>query len=498
MPVYRQNQPEADILINSMRSMGYTFEAAISDIIDNSIGMGAQRVQLFFPIDPTDCYVAICDNGCGMTSEKLFESMRYGSSSPVIKRDENDLGRFGLGMKAASLSQCRKVTVISKKNGVLSACSWDLDYIEQNRNEGWALAEYSQEEIKELRHFDWLEEYDTGTVVLWEHFDYIEKSSGNVYEELSKYSESTCKYISLIFHRFLNREHNPVSIMVNTFEVEGLDPFLTNHKKTNARRKISIPVPASDGKEYYVSVQPYVLPFQKDMSKADIERIGGMENYRTSQGFYIYRNQRLIIWGTWFGRQKSELTKHARVLVDIPNTLDDIWGIDIKKQNAQIPRILRNQLKKAVDEAMDISVREQTHRGRISKVDDDIDYIWDRIQERGGQFSYKINRNSRIFDLLRDKVDDSVWSRIDMVLEEIENSVPYQQIYIDKSQNQVNEDSDDNRKAEIEAKAVILINIALELGNNERQEIIETLFKSEPFSKYPELKEKLEVQINGC
>ena len=113
---------------------------------------------------------------------------------------------------------------------------------------------------------------------------------------------------------------------------------------------MKIPVTATDSREYLVSVQPYVLPFQKDMSKEDIEKIGGMENYRTSQGFYIYRNERLIIWGTWFGRQKGELTKHARVMVDIPNTLDDIWGIDIKKQNASIPKILKHQLKKAVDD----------------------------------------------------------------------------------------------------------------------------------------------------
>ena len=106
MPNYRQNKPEADVLMNSMRSMGYTFEAAISDIIDNSISADAHNIQLFFPCDPADCFIAICDDGHGMNSEELFQAMRYGSNIPGTERSENDLGRFGLGLKSASFSQC--------------------------------------------------------------------------------------------------------------------------------------------------------------------------------------------------------------------------------------------------------------------------------------------------------------------------------------------------------------------------------------------------------
>lgn len=495
MPGYRENPPEANALMNSMRSMGYTFESALSDILDNSISADAQNIQIMFPTDPADCYVAICDDGYGMKYDELFNAMKYGSKNPRAERKENDLGRFGLGLKAASFSQCRKLTVISKNSDVISAFSWDLDYIEENQCKCWEIAEFSQDEISRLRLVSWFDSHTSGTVVIWEKFDFIEKSCGNVYQELSKKAESVCNYIALIFHRFLNCADSPLSIKINNFEVVGLDPFLTEHKKTNPRRQIKIPVQTADGKEYYVSVQPYVLPFQKDMSPKDIKMIGGMENYRTSQGFYIYRNNRLIIWGTWFGRPKNELTKHARVMVDIPNTLDDIWGIDIKKQNATIPKVLRNQLTKAVDEAMDISVKTQIHRGRVKKTDENIDYIWDRIQNRGNCYSYRINRNSRIFDLIKESVDDATWSRIDMILEEIENTIPYQQIYIDKSQNTVDESSDDSRKSEIEAKAIILIDLAMKAGNNSRHDIIEQLFHSEPFVSYPDLKNKLEEEI---
>lgn len=495
MPEYQENRPEADVLMNSMRSMGYSFEAAVADIIDNSISADASLIELKFPVDPVDCYVAICDDGNGMNSEELFRAMKYGSNIKGVERADNDLGRFGLGLKAASFSQCRKLTVMSKKNEVISAYSWDLDYIDNHEDAGWAVARYSEDEINGLRFKSWLDRHLHGTMVVWENFDLIEKSTGSVYQELTKYSESTCEYISLIFHRFLNNEKSgKVTIKIDEYQVVGLDPFLSDHKKTNPRRLMKLPVLDSGGTERYVTVQPYVLPFQKDMTKADIKKIGGIENYRTRQGFYIYRNQRLIIWGTWFGRQKNELTKHARVMVDIPNSLDDIWGIDIKKQHAKIPKIIQNQLTKAVDEAMDISIRTQTYRGRVAKTNEKVDYIWDRIQSRGEQFTYRINRESKIFNLIRNSVDDSTWSRIDMVLEEIENAVPYQQIYIDKSQNQVDDTVEDERLADVEAKARMLIDLAESIGSNDTGNIIDELFKSEPFINYPALKQKLKEE----
>ena len=140
---------------------------------------------------------------------------------------------------------------------------------------------------------------------------------------------------------------------------------------------------------------------------------------------------------------------------------------------------------------MDTAIKAQTYRGRIEKVDEEIDYIWDRVKERGDQFTYRINRKSKIFDLIRQHVDDETWGRIDMVLEEIEDSVPYQQIYIDKSQNRIDDYIDDERIAEIEAKAKILIKLAMEMGDGDRAQIVDSIFQSEPFNKYQSLREKL-------
>lgn len=486
----RENKPTADILMISMRAMGYSFESAIADIIDNSISAFASNIWLRFPIDPADCYVAICDDGFGMNKEELFDAMKYGSEQKRGRRAEDDLGRFGLGLKAASLSQCRKLTVASKKDGIISAYIWDLDVILEKKD--WYMIECSEKDISNIKQISWLKNCNSGTIVVWENFDLIEKSSGNVYAELSKFQESTADYLSLIFHRFINKSGiNKLSIKVNTYELKGFDPFLENHPKTNVRKRVEIPVEDSDGVERMVSIQPFVLPFQKDLSADDKKLSGGIENYRSKQGFYVYRNERLIVWGTWFGRHRDELTKYARVRVDIPNTLDDIWGIDIKKQNAKIPAVIKNRLTRAVDEAMDIAVKAQKFRGRVEKNDDKIDYIWLPIKTREEQHSYLINRESKIFDLIRERVDDETWARIDMVLEEIENSLPYQQIYIDKSQNKIDDTVGDERIAEIEAKARMLIAMALAMGDNSKDTIIDNLLKAEPFNNYPQLKEKL-------
>lgn len=474
----------------SMRAMGYSFESAIADIIDNSISASAHNIFLRFPIDPMDCYIAICDDGYGMSKEELFDAMKYGSEHKRDQRAANDLGRFGLGLKAASLSQCRKLTVASKKDDEISAYIWDLDVIEDKKD--WYIIECSTYDISCIKQISWLDNVESGTIVVWENFDIIEKSSGNVYSELNKYQDSTADYLSLIFHRYLNKTgFNKTSIKVNNYELKGFDPFLESHPKTNVRRRIEIPVEDSNGIERIVSVQPFVLPFQKDLSAADKKLSGGIENYRSKQGFYVYRNERLIVWGTWFGRHRDELTKYARIRVDIPNTLDDIWGIDIKKQNAKIPVVIKNRLTRAVDEAMDIAVKAQKFRGRVDKTDNKIDYIWLPIKTREDQHSYLINREAMIFDLIRDRVDDETWARIDMILEEIENSLPYQQIYIDKSQNKIDDIIDEERIEEVEAKARILIKIALSMGGNSKNAVISNLFNSEPFNNYPQLKDKL-------
>ena len=497
MKKYKENRPTADVLMTSMRSIGYTFEAAIADVIDNSISAYAENIELHFPVDPTKLYVSICDDGYGMNNAELFDAMKYGSTLKGISRATDDLGRFGLGLKSASLSQCRRLTVVSKKDGKLSGFAWDLDIVEKQQD--WMMIELEDQDIQNVYHIDFLSQRQSGTIVQWEEFDVLQKSSGNVYADLMEKQAATSDYLSLIFHRFLNKVNGRrVTIKINEFSLKGFDPFLENNPKTTVKKKFSIPICDHSGIERLVFVQPFILPFQKDLSNKDKKMSGGIENYRIKQGFYIYRNERLIVWGNWFGRAHDELTKYARIRVDIPNTLDDIWGIDIKKQTACIPASVKQRLTRAVDEAMEVSIKKQTYRGRVAKVDEKVDYIWSRNECRENQYEYTINRNSRIFDLLKSKVSDDAMALFNAVLDEIEKNLPYQQIYIDKSKNVIEEPDDAERKQEVVSLARMLITNAKKLNPTQSlQDIIQRLMSSEPFNKYPDLPNVLmEMQNN--
>lgn len=234
------------------------------------------------------------------------------------------------------------------------------------------------------------------------------------------------------------------------------------------------------------------MPFATDLSDKDKRLVGGIESLRAKQGFYIYRNNRLIIWGTWFGmKPRAELTKNARIRVDIPNTLDDIWSIDIKKQNATIPKRIQNQLKNTVNDALEISVKKQTHRGRKEKVDDNIDYIWDRMEGRDNSFYYQINRESKLYKFVRDKMSDEDFAYFDMFIGEVERNIPTQQMYIDKANDAIEPIQQDKHFNDAFELGVTMINLGRSIGLKSTEELIDELMLSEPFCNHKELKEKL-------
>lgn len=488
----KQNIPQADTLMGSMRSMGYSFEAAIADVIDNSISANCSTVRVFFPVEtPSDLAVGILDDGYGMASEELFEAMRYGSTDSELERDANDLGRFGLGMKAASLSQCRVLTVVSKQGENVCSYCWDFNYIQIKKQ--WVVKELNETEILKLPYIQELLGFENGTLVIWQDFDVIYKSSGGmVYDALNDLKVSVSDNLALIFHNFLNSPaKEKIKIYVNKSKLKPLDPFLESHKKTTMKKERTIAIKDSKGIERLIKVRPYVLPFATDLNDEHKRLIGGIESLRTKQGFYVYRNNRLIIWGTWFGmKARAELTKNARVRVDIPNSLDDIWSIDIKKQHASIPKQIQRQLRQTVMEAMDISVKKQTHRGRVENIDD-IDYIWDRMEGRGHTYYYQINRENKVFQMVRNKMTEEDYGLLELLLKEIEQNVPTHQIYLDKSNDAISTEEPDDRLDEVFQLGVYMVNAGKMFGEKKIKDIISDLMKIEPFCKYKEIENKL-------
>lgn len=165
---YKDLPPFAPILMESTRAIGYSIESAIADVIDNSIAAKASKIDIdFFPLD--GAYISILDNGKGMDENELVKAMQYGSRNPLDKRSSLDLGRYGLGMKTASLSQCRVLTVISKQNDIVVGAQWNLNHV--NEAQSWSLIILDEQEIKSKNNWEKLADYRHGTLVIWEETD---------------------------------------------------------------------------------------------------------------------------------------------------------------------------------------------------------------------------------------------------------------------------------------------------------------------------------------
>ncbi|MCQ2277031.1 MAG: ATP-binding protein, partial [Bacteroidales bacterium] len=302
------NPPKAKFLMGSMRHMGYSFADAIADVMDNSVSANATTIRLLFPVNSENIYVGILDDGHGMSKQELFRAMCYGSQANEKERGENDLGRFGLGMKSASLSQCRKMTVISKKDGEMSAYRWDYDEITSQGQRGdWAVLELNDAEISQQYCYSEIAALEHGTLVLWEDFDGLYKSSGGrIYEALTRNRNYLLDHLPLIYHRFISEDG--LKIFVNYEELKALDPFLVNRSDCSWGT-IRQPLTDSKGQEHFVEITPYKLPFVTEMSDAEQHLIGGADKMIKMQGYFIYRGRRLIRYGTWFGTPRHEVSK---------------------------------------------------------------------------------------------------------------------------------------------------------------------------------------------
>ena len=475
--------PYAPILVESTRSIGYSFEAAVADIIDNSISASATDIRIgFMSKDPE--WLCVQDNGWGMSSEELENAMRYGSQSSHEVRAKNDLGRFGLGLKMASLSQCRKVTVLTKKDGIMCGACWDLDYIIAQGN--WALKTYSANELKDLPGYYYLAAKESGTAVLWEQCDRLKQGASQFQKAFDEKIDLTRKHVALVFHRFLNDE-NPktrISMSFNGEPVEGIDPFLTRHPATQPLSEQIVRINQEE-----IRVKPYVLPYINKLSKKDLQTVGGKDDLRQQQGFYIYRNKRLIIWGTWFRLIKqNELGKLARVRVDIPNSLDSIWEIDIKKSTANLPHFIKKNLADIVENTVGRSERVYKYRGRNVKTDNLI-HVWDPIDDRG-RFRYQINRELPVFQMLEQHLDEAGLNLLDTYTKMLEDAFPYSDVYyrMAKSEADVTESALEND--DVYNMAAQMVDQIKVIGGDVTK-FLETMDKMDFFIKYPDVVQKI-------
>ena len=415
--------PKPSSLIESMRSIGYSLGTALADLVDNSLAAQAETIKIMSSVEPFALKLGFLDNGCGMTEEELLEAMRLGSRSPLDKRDDSDLGRFGLGLKTASFSQCRVLTVVTRVNGATASAKWDLDHIAESGT--WQV-----QMPDDLGSIPWAESIgNNGTLVVWEKLDLGTKEL-NVDLEIADFVrqlDEACSHLELVFHRYLSGEPGcrKIAIEMNNRPLEPFDPFHISHSATTSSPIEQIRV----GNEI-VQVQAFTLPHHGKVTPAEWKRYAGPRGYVRNQGFYVYREKRLIIYGTWFGLvRQTELTKLARVRVDMPKALDKAWKIDIKKASAQLPPPVRERLRRIIESLGAASKTVYRSRGHRLTEENPIP-VWSRVQNKN-EIIYRVNDEHPMIVELQSRLPPQDRSDLLRIVEIVGASLPMDSLFAD-------------------------------------------------------------------
>lgn len=470
--------PHASSLIQSMRDIGYSLETAIADLIDNSITANSRNIGIFLDVvDTLDPCLAIVDDGAGMTEDELLEAMRPGSRNPREERDKNDLGRFGLGLKTASFSQCKSLTVVSRKSGNIFGAKWDLDLI-SIRNE-WIVTLLSDDEFANLAFIEKLPEQ--GTYVLWEKLDrLIEKDGNDISDHVYEKFAVVRSHLALVFHRYISGTYNrkKLAIEINGDPIEAFDPFCVSNKATQLLPEEIVRI---EGHE--VKIQPYILPHHSKLTKKEYDFYRTRGDFVSNQGAYIYRNGRLMAWGDWFRLvSKSEATKLARVQIDFSNMLDEYWTIDIKKSRAHPPYEVREKLKHIINKIADQSKR--VHIGRGNRLFEEHDTpLWVRYSDRP-RIRYEVNRDHPLVTGLKNLLDDNNHSVLEDILSVIESSIPLEAIYADYASKPQSFDEDDEiSDEELKNKIWSLYTLVVLQGAMDKDSFARMLRGLKPFNE---------------
>jgi len=433
-PAFELVEPDPSAMMEALRAFGYTTPSAVADLIDNSITAGAVNVWINFFWQGSHSYVSVLDDGRGMTAKELTRAMRAGSRSPLEDRDPCDLGRFGLGLKTASFSQCRQLTVSSKSNGLKRMSRrWDLDYIRNCKE--WRLLKAPANGSEELLFG--LNGLKHGTIVLWENMDRVvpdtDVASEADHARFRDLIDSVEKHIAMVFHRFLGS--STLRIFINgresRHEVHPWDPFLPKHSATQQLPEETIRCGSG-----VLLVHPFVLPHQDKLGDKLHKKSAGPSGWNAQQGFYVYRNKRLLVAGDWLGPgfTKEEHYKLARIQIDLPNTMDSDWDIDVKKSRARPPGLIRDRLRDVAVLTRERAVEVYRHRGKYGArtLPGEEDFAWNP-GKRKEKVVYSINRKHPLIANLLESIGD-FRPAVEALLRLLEETVPVRQIWLDAAE----------------------------------------------------------------
>lgn len=422
-------------MLESLRGLGYSTAAALADIIDNSISAGATTVDLQFNWKEKSSNIYVLDDGPGMNDQELESAMTLGDKNPLEARLAHDLGRFGMGLKTASFSQCKRLTVASRRDGVTSCLRWDLNLLTANPDMGWALIEGPAPGSEDLPGN--LDSLDHGTIVIWEVLDRIVTESFAVNDFLALMEEQVERHLAMVFHRLLDGHYPKLRLNLNGKKIEAWDPFLSGHPA----KPWTSPAQGHRTSCGDIEVQCHVLPHRDKLSDREYEVNGGPAGWNAQQGFYVYRNQRLLVAGGWLGLgqprawNREEPHRLARIRLDIPNTADADWKIDVKKSVARPPVALRPWLISMATDTRERARQVFAYRGSPTNVNagKPIEQAW-KMERTSKGIRYRIDEAHPSIAAVLDDATSAQKDLIISMLRVIEETVPIQKIWLDTAE----------------------------------------------------------------
>jgi hypothetical protein len=466
--------PRPSALIESLRSIGYSLNTALADIIDNSVTAGSSKISVRFEWNKKNSWIAVIDDGIGMSKEGLIEAMRFGSKSPTETRHSDDLGRFGLGLKTASISQCRILTVVTIQKNKVNGCTLDLE----NMDNSWSGQFLSKSAISRDKLLQSLisnleKNKQSGTIVLWRNLDALIETFLDPKSE-SAFSAAMAdarKHIETVFHRFIKSEKNQNSLTIdfNDSELFPFDPF-----GAKSLAKQELPPEKINIEGHNIIVQPFVLPHQSKVSNTVYQKNAGSEGYLENQGFYVYRNKRLIVKSTWFRLiKKEELNKLLRIRIDIPNALDHLWKIDVKKSTATPPQEVLINLKRIIGKVEHSGQRVFKKRATNIQAKKTVPF-WIRTANES-RIKYVVNSEHPILGSIFSEIKDDSTAKLKAYLRILGDAFPKDLYYADLADDET--EIDDKPNADDINEAILNLVNSLSKSGLENEVIKEKLLE---------------------
>jgi hypothetical protein len=493
-PTQKLNEliPHPSALIESMRNMGYRPHTALADLVDNSITARAKNVII--EVEPSSAnrqgWVRIEDDGRGMTSGELYQAMRWGGDGPLTKRDAKDLGRFGLGLKTASFSMGKRLTVVSKKNGSIEALRWDLENI-CNTGKWIPVDGVDKKDLKYLAGtlHDPNHGNVSGTVVLITEIDKLKvdaRTSSSEENNRATLIRTITGHLRLVFHRFLER--NSLKLKFGAAQLGPWNLFGPTGRQENPSW-LKHQEKLSDGK---VGIRTFVLPHHKNLTPAEHEMLAGPLGWNAHQGFFVYRADRMILSGGWLGFSKAEEhCKLARIAIDLPNDADESWGLDVIKSKITPPAILMGDMERIAKAARTEAMKRYRFHGEAeapevgnSKDEVEITAFWKQINGKK-EVVFRINRGHPLVEALIQNLPDS--TQAEAFLHAFERLLPVAAILQQpsKTTHGLLIQPDENELSHLSEALRAVIDVICKSGSSYEQ-AEEIALSCQPFSKFGE------------